>query len=124
MLKAQQTEWFNNTICVVLGDHGKIVGNPESEMPDSYNHIPVMIYSSHIQPKEITKLGGQIDIASVLLDILDIDYNKIDFGINLLDEERPCMFYTADNMIGCRNNDYLFIYSPKDEMEFYYQLSS
>lgn len=44
MTEAEKQPWFDNTIFVLLGDHGKLVDSPESEIPQSYNHIPLMIY--------------------------------------------------------------------------------
>ena len=48
--EAEKQPWFDNTIFVLLGDHGKLVDSPESEIPQSYNHIPLMIYGKGIQP--------------------------------------------------------------------------
>ena len=50
--EARKQPWFDNTIFVLEGDHGKLVGDAECELPESYNHIPLMIYSSRIQPEE------------------------------------------------------------------------
>ena len=60
--EARKQPWFDNTIFVLEGDHGKLVGDAECELPESYNHIPLMIYSSRIQPEEKTAFGGQVDI--------------------------------------------------------------
>ena len=122
MQEASRQPWFDNTLFVFLGDHGKMVGNPESEMPDSYNHIPLMFYSSSIESNEVEGLGGQIDIAPTLLGMLNIGYQKHHLGVDLLKEERDCIFYTADNMIGCRDQEHLFIYAPADNMEFCYKI--
>ena len=37
MTEAEKQPWFDNTIFVLLGDHGKLVDSPESEIPQSYN---------------------------------------------------------------------------------------
>ena len=50
----------------------------------------------------------------------NIRYVRNNFGVDLLNEERPCMFFTADNMIGCRDRDHFYIYSPESKQEFYY----
>lgn len=42
MTEAEKQPWFDNTIFVLLGDHGKLVDSPESEIPQSYNHIPLI----------------------------------------------------------------------------------
>lgn len=97
--EAEKQPWFDNTIFVLLGDHGKLVDSPESEIPQSYNHIPLMIYGKGIQPEIRAQFGGQIDVAPTLLGLLNIGYIQNNFGINLLKEQRPCIFYTADNLI-------------------------
>lgn len=122
MTEAKKQPWFDNTIFVFVGDHGKLVGSPDCEMPQSYNHVPLMIYSQHIQPRIIDQPGGQVDVAPTLLDMLHFSYTQNNFGVNLLNEKRPCMFFTADNMIGARNESHLYIYSPDSQQEFTYRL--
>lgn len=123
MTKASQQNWFKNTIFVFLGDHGKMVGNADCEMPQSYNHIPLMIYApERIQPQEIAGFGGQIDVAPTLLGLLNIPYTQNNFGIDLIKESRPCMFFTADNMIGAKNDNNFYIYIPESKQEFCYAL--
>ncbi len=79
--EAKQQEWFDNTIFVFVGDHGKIVGTPRSDMPLSFNHVPLFIYSpSFIEPLQIEDLGGQVDIAPTVLGLLNIDYTDNGFG--------------------------------------------
>lgn len=114
--------WFDNTIFVFLGDHGKMVGTPECEMPQSYNHIPLMIYGKDIKPGVYDGFGGQVDVSPTLLGLLNISYLQNNFGVNLLEEERPCMFFTADNLIGARDSVNMFIYSPDSQQEFKYKL--
>ena len=87
------------------------MGDAECELPESYNHIPLMIYSSRIQPEEKTTFGGQVDIQPTILGLLNIDYLQNNFGVDLLKEERPCMFYTADNMVVGRNDTLLYLYN-------------
>lgn len=121
MTKAEKQPWFDNTIFVLLGDHGKLVGSPESEIPQSYNHIPLMIYGKDIQPEIKDNFGGQVDVAPTLLGLLNISYTQNNLGIDLLKEQRPCMFYTADNLIAARDTTHLYIYSPDNKQEFRYE---
>ena len=120
MEEARQQPWFENTLFVFMGDHGKLVGTPECEMPESYNHIPLMIYGKDICPTVHTGMGGQVDVAPTLLGLLNIGYTQNNFGIDLLNEHRPCMFYTADNLIAARDTSRLYIYSPETQQEFRY----
>ncbi len=124
MNAAEKQSWFDNTIFVFLGDHGKMVGTPECEMPQSYNHVPLMIYGKDIRPAVYEGFGGQVDVAPTLLGMLNMSYLQNNFGVNLLEEERPCMFFTADDLIGARDSAHLFIYSPDNRQEFKYKLDN
>ena len=62
-----KTAVVDNTIFVFLGDHGKMVGTPECEMPQSYNHIPLMIYGKDIKPgvyEDVYKRQGMPQLSS------------------------------------------------------------
>ena len=124
MTKAQEQPWFENTIFVLLGDHGKLVGTPENEMPEAYNHVPLMIYGKDIAPRHIADFGGQIDVAPTLLGILGIGYTQNNFGVDLLKEQRPCSFYTADNLIAARDSAHLYLHSPETGQEFCYAIQN
>lgn len=123
MTEVARQPWFENTIFVLLGDHGKLVGTPECESPQSYNHIPLMIYGKDIKPGKIDKFCGQIDLAPTLLSLLNISYTQNNFGINLFKEERPCMFFTADNLIGARDSSGVYIYIPDSQQELKYEIT-
>lgn len=102
-----------------VGDHGKIVGTPRSDMPLSFNHVPLFIYSpSFIEPRQIEDLGGQVDIAPTVLGLLNIDYTDNGFGVNLLQEKRKAAFFTSDDAIGCVNDSLFYIYKPKENQEW------
>ena len=123
MHKASQQPWFDNTIFVLLGDHGKLVGNPDSEMPQSYNHIPLMFYApALLTAEEKENFGGQIDVAPTLLGMLRINYIQNNLGIDLLKEERPCMFFSADNMLGVKDTKHFYIYDTESKQEFNYNI--
>lgn len=117
--QASREEWFDNTIFVFVGDHGKIVGTPRSDMPLSFNHVPLLIYApSTIEPRQIDDLGGQTDIAPTLLGLLHIDYTNNGFGVDLLQEKRPAVVFTSDDAIGCVNDSLFYIYKPKENQEW------
>ena len=122
--KAKEQPWFGNTIFVFMGDHGKIVGSSSSEMPDSYNHVPFMVYGSSLEPGEMKSFAGQMDVAPTLLDILNVECSNSTFGLDLMKCERDMIFYTSDNAIGARNADHQYIYLPQGEQDLFYLHSS
>ena len=123
MEAASREPWFDNTLFVFLGDHGKMVGTADCELPQSYNHIPFIIYETGITPEERTDFAGQVDVAPTLLGMLGISYTQNNFGVNLLKERRPAMFYTADNTVAARDNSHLYVYDPAVQREFCYDTS-
>ena len=69
-----------------------------------------MIFGKNIEPRIIDNVGGQVDLMPTLLGILNIGYTHNGFGIDMLKEKRPYMFFTADNLIGVRDTSRLYIY--------------
>lgn len=122
MEKAKKEPWYDNTIFVLLGDHGKLVGTPECEMPQSYNHVPLIIHGKDITPEIRNDFAGQIDVAPTILGMLGIGYTQNNFGIDLNKEERPYAFYTTDRHIAARDSSRLYIYEPSEDIEFFYSL--
>lgn len=122
--EAATRPWYDNTIFVLLGDHGKKVGTPECEMPVSYNHIPCLIFGAGIEPMRYEGFCGQIDLAPTLLGLLGVEYTQHNFGIDLGRERRSCIFYTADNLIAARDAEYLYIHEPKTGQEFCYAIEA
>ena len=117
MQQASREPWFENTIFVFLGDHGKLVTTPECELPESYNHIPLMFFGKGIAPELRTDFCGQVDVAPTLLHLLGIDYVQNNLGVDLLREKRPCIFYTADDWVAARDSLHLYIYNPETNIE-------
>lgn len=121
--KAKKEKWFDNTLFVILADHGKLVGTADSELPQSYNHIPLMIFGAGIQPQEYTQLGMQVDVMPTLLNIVDIDYDYNGFGTDLLHQPRQMVFYSADNQIVARDSARCFLYHPQMKKSFCYDIA-
>ena len=124
MRRAAREPWFDNTVFVFLGDHGKLVGTPESELPQSYNHIPLMFFGRGIEPELRADPCGQVDVAPTLLDLLGIDYVQNNLGVDLLRERRPCMYYTADDLVAARDSARLYVYNPETKVEHCYRTDS
>ena len=99
----------------------RLVGSPDCEIPQSYNHVPLMIYGKGIKPEIRQEPGGQTDVAPTLLGLLNMSYTQNDFGINLLTEQRPYVYFSADNLIAATDTTHLYIYSPHDRQEFKYK---
>jgi len=118
--QASRQPWFPNTIFALVGDHGKLVGAADSEMPTSYNHVPLLIYSPFLEPSVNASWATQMDIQPTLLQLLGIQDTNRHFGIDLLHQQRPYTFYTADDVIGVRGENRLLIVNPSNDQEFLY----
>lgn len=117
---ASRQDWYDNTVFVLLGDHGMLVGGAENEMPQSYNHIPLIIFAPGGKHLECDSWGVQMDLQPTLLNILGIECGLRHFGIDLMKDSRPCAFYCADDIMGARNEGRLYVFKPSEGREFMY----
>lgn len=112
---ASKQNWYENTIFVFIADHGLNMGHTY-DMPLSYHHSPLIIYTPS-QPQfsdTLHCLGGQIDIAPTILGLLDVKYQNYTMGINLFTNCRPFMYFSSDDKIGCLDNEYYYILRPEN----------
>ena len=119
--QAAEQPWYGNSVFVLLGDHGKLTGTPECEMPQCLNHIPLIIYAPGLAPEEIDSWCMQMDVQPTLLSLLGIRAEQEHFGQNILQKPRSMALYTADNMIGARSDGHLYIYEPGTGTEWFYK---
>jgi phosphoglycerol transferase MdoB-like AlkP superfamily enzyme len=122
MAEAEKQAWYGHTLFVFIGDHGKIVGTPNYDMPLSYNHVPLIIYSPALDaPKRFEQFGGQIDVFPTIMGLLNRPYTNNTLGIDLLKEHRPYIYFSSDDAIGCIDSCFFYSYNVKTEMESLYQ---
>lgn len=119
--QAAAQKWYDNTVFVLLGDHGKLIGASEDEMPQCLNHIPLMIFAPGLTPRQVDSWCMQMDVQPTLLSLLGITAEQQNFGQNVLEHPRSLAYYTADNVIGARTNGHLYIYEPATESEWFYK---
>lgn len=122
MSEVRRQPWAKNTLFVFLGDHGKLVGTADCELPESFNHIPLFFHADGLTPREVNHFAGQVDVAPTILGLLRIPYTQNNFGIDLLKERRPAAFYTADKTIAARDSSHLYVYNAETTQEYCYQL--
>ena len=97
-LEAARTRpWFNNTLFVLLGDHGIFIF-PEKRTPplspaerlDVYFRVPLLFYApGHIKPQRNLTLGSQVDVAPTILEWLGVRVPNGFVGANLLQDIPP-----------------------------------
>ncbi len=118
MKMASEQPWFDSTIFIFTADHGANVGGNKFEIPLSFHHIPLIIYCPFLikSHESNNKLGGQIDIFPTVMDMLNFSYVNNTFGMDLLKEDRPYIYFTEDNKMVCLNDTFMYVYS-KDKSE-------
>ncbi len=121
--KAQRENWYKNTIFVIMADHGKLVGKATTEAPESYNHIPLMIFGPGVPSMRYDGLATQVDVMPTLLSILNMGYEYDGFGQDLLSSPRPMVFYSADNQVIARTDKMVYVYNPKMQKSFCYNIN-
>jgi phosphoglycerol transferase MdoB-like AlkP superfamily enzyme len=89
---ARTRPWFDDTVFVIVADHGARVYGRE-DIPVSTYEIPLLIFAPrHVTPGHVTTLTSQIDVAPTVLGLLDFSYDSAFFGIDVLREARPGRF--------------------------------
>jgi phosphoglycerol transferase MdoB-like AlkP superfamily enzyme len=126
MESASKEQWYQNTIFVLLGDHGAATGRQKYDMSISNNHIPCIIYSPTIDdmPKRFDRYGGQIDIFPTIMGLLNAPYTNNSPGIDLLKEQRSRMFFVSDNRLGCIGDEYFYVRNLTGNSDFLYDRHS
>jgi phosphoglycerol transferase MdoB-like AlkP superfamily enzyme len=82
--EARQHAWFDDTLFVVVADHGARVYG-KADIPLRQYEIPMMFYApAHVQPRMVETLTTQIDIAPTVLGLLGLEYEAPFFGTNVL----------------------------------------
>jgi phosphoglycerol transferase MdoB-like AlkP superfamily enzyme len=93
--EAAKHPWFDNTLFIVVADHGaRVYGR--AEIPLKSYEIPMLFYSpKHLEPRQVDTLTTQIDIAPTVLGLLGLPYQAPFFGQDVLhgpDEHRVAFF--------------------------------
>ncbi|MCF0191268.1 MAG: sulfatase-like hydrolase/transferase [Marinilabiliaceae bacterium] len=124
--EAKSKKWWNNTLFILVSDHGH--GGPQNV---DYSHksrfnIPLVLTGGALAVKDtiISHIGSQIDIASTLLSQLQIDNSEFIFSKNILSPNSPeFAFYDFNDGYGYvdKNNFQVFDNQAKKYLtkEFY-----
>lgn len=122
LAQARRQPWYDNTLFVILADHGKLVGEMDSELPQSYNHIPLIVFGPGVTPGVYDGLGAQIDVMPTLLGMMGMNYDYDGFGVDLLKTRRDKVFYTSDTQIVARDSVACVIHDPQMGKDFCYDV--
>ncbi len=109
--KAKKEAWYNNTLFVLVADHGHRLPTEKHDIfdPGRY-HIPVLFFGGALKKEfknqKNEKVGAQVDIASVLLNQLNITDTAFHYSKNLLSPKvKGFAFYSWNNGFGFINEN-------------------
>jgi phosphoglycerol transferase MdoB-like AlkP superfamily enzyme len=102
---ASKQPWWDNTLLVLVADHGHhLPNNDVNESPNKF-HIPLVLAGGALRPsargRVITGLGTQTDVANTLLAQLGLPTESYTWGRDLLrPTANPFAFYCFNNGFG------------------------
>jgi phosphoglycerol transferase MdoB-like AlkP superfamily enzyme len=104
---ARKKPWFDNTLFIIVADHGaRVYGR--AEIPIASYKIPMLFLApKHIKPGVHESLTTQIDIAPTVLGLLGIGYSAPFFGQDVLHtapEKHVAFFSHNHNVALMRDN--------------------
>ncbi|MFZ2509395.1 MAG: sulfatase-like hydrolase/transferase, partial [Steroidobacteraceae bacterium] len=114
--------WFDDTIFVVVADHGARVYGAE-QIPLKTYEIPLMMYApKHIRPRRVDTLMTQIDVAPTVLGLLGLPYEAPFFGQDVFSTppEHRIAFFNHNHDIAIYRNGRLAVFGLKKALHDYY----
>ncbi|MFV0271537.1 MAG: LTA synthase family protein [Macellibacteroides fermentans] len=100
--KLKKLPLWNNTLIVLVSDHGfKYPASIKEYDPKRY-HIPMLWLGGAIkEPRVIANYGNQTDLAATLLYQLNLPHKEFTFSNNMVDSVQPAYaFYSYNNGFG------------------------
>lgn len=111
---AKTRKWWNNTLIIIIADHGSArPGNTDIFDKIKY-HIPMIWLGGalNVHDTVISRMASQTDLAATLLAQLQIKSDKFKFSKNILTTSYiPYSFFTFTGGFGFQKPDTLLIYN-------------
>ncbi|MEO7172985.1 LTA synthase family protein [Flavobacterium sp.] len=121
ILRAKQRPWFDSTLFVIVADHcSKSAG--KTDLPVNRYHIPCFIYNEVlVNPKIENRLVSQIDLAPMILGMLNTNYTSRFLGKDIYqtDSSSDRVFISTYEDLGYLKMDSLVILGPKKKSSLY-----
>lgn len=89
--QAKKEKWYDNTLFIIVGDHGHTYPGSSRVYEQEKFHIPMLWIGGalHIPPARIDKTGSQTDLAASLLQQLGLSSEEYAWSRNLLNPQEP-----------------------------------
>lgn len=112
MAKAQQREWFKNTLFILIADHGhRQPANYPNYEPLKYG-IPIIWLGGAVkQPMVVNTTCSQTDLAATLLAQLNLPHSQFTLSKNILsDKVTPFAYFAFNDGFGYVNQTDTIVY--------------
>jgi len=119
--------FYDNTIFVLIGDHGHYSTNSRSKFSKEFNQIPMLIFGQPLKDSfrgmRIDHLSSQVDLAPTLLTQLGIPADKFKWGKDILNPNTPRFaYYSGPNSISWVREYGYFAYENRFERYMHLEL--
>lgn len=126
--KVKTQSWFNNTIFILVADHGHILPNQRDYFDVLSHKIPLILYGPALKEeyigKKINSTGGQNDLATTLLKQLNLPHHEFQWSFDLTD---TCMhrfaYVDLDESLGWINDSGSFTYHHHQKPKRIYNIT-
>jgi phosphoglycerol transferase MdoB-like AlkP superfamily enzyme len=119
---AKNEPFYQNTIFVMIADHGARVYGSQSIPIHSYE-IPLLILgpAAVTKPARLPQLGCQLDVAPTILGLIGRPYETMFYGHDLLENPVPPgrVLINHNRDIGLMRDDRMVVLSLNKKAEFY-----
>jgi phosphoglycerol transferase MdoB-like AlkP superfamily enzyme len=122
---ARAKPWFGDTLFVFVADHTAGTGGKIELDPTRY-HIPLIFYApSFITPSTHDGLASQIDVAPILLGLLNTSYVSRFYGRDVLNDKdaQPRAFISTYEKVALVRGDTTLMLAPRQTVAAYAGLS-
>jgi phosphoglycerol transferase MdoB-like AlkP superfamily enzyme len=122
---ARGRPWFKDTLFVFVADHTAGTGGRIELDPTRY-HIPLIFYApDFVAPATYDRLASQIDVAPVLLGLLNTSYISRFYGRDVLNDRDavPRAFISTYEKVALVRGDTTLVLGPRQTIAAYAGLS-
>lgn len=120
--EAKKMPWFNNTIFVLVADHGNQTFYPEYMKPIQRFAVPIIIYQPHSKYVGVDEdLAQQIDIYPTILDMIGYQKPFRSWGRSLFDKKamEPYVINSTGTIYQFSKGNYICTFDGKNALGFY-----
>ncbi len=132
MRALEKRQLADSTLVVVVGDHGEAFGRHHQwahagKIYEENLHVPLLLINRRLfHGEESEVLGGLIDIAPTVMELMQLPSSPRWQGRSLLGDDRPARIYFfapwSDFLFGYREGDHKYIYNATTRQYEVYNL--